>query len=95
MLEFNKLLVYSIYSLTYSDKWIYTFHEKILKTIYPEPEFFKRLRSPGLDSEESIQPAYVAWQAGTTCRGYRTGPPGWESIPVYIALTFIFLRYKL
>jgi hypothetical protein len=28
----------------------------------------KRLRSPGIDSEESIQSAYVAWRAGTTNR---------------------------
>ncbi len=42
----------------------------------------KCLRSPGIDSEESIPPAYVAWRAGTTNRvSYGTGPPGWESIP--------------
>ncbi len=29
----------------------------------------KRLGSPGFDSEESIQPGYVVWQAGTTNRG--------------------------
>jgi hypothetical protein len=28
----------------------------------------KRLRSPGIDSGESIQPAYVAWRASTTNR---------------------------
>ncbi len=28
----------------------------------------KRLWSPGIDSEESIPPAYVAWRAGTTNR---------------------------
>jgi hypothetical protein len=28
----------------------------------------KRLWSPGIDSEESISPAYVAWGAGTTNR---------------------------
>jgi hypothetical protein len=26
----------------------------------------KRLRSPRIDSEKSIPPAYVAWRAGTT-----------------------------
>jgi hypothetical protein len=26
----------------------------------------KRLRSPGIDSKESIPPAYVAWRAGTS-----------------------------
>jgi hypothetical protein len=28
----------------------------------------KRLRSPGIDTEESISPAYVAWRASTTNR---------------------------
>ncbi len=28
----------------------------------------KRLWSPGIDSEESIPPAYAAWRAGTTNR---------------------------
>jgi hypothetical protein len=28
----------------------------------------KRLRSPGIDSKESITPAYVAWRAGTSNR---------------------------
>jgi hypothetical protein len=28
----------------------------------------KRLWSPGINSENSIPPAYVAWRAGTTCR---------------------------
>jgi hypothetical protein len=27
---------------------------------------FKLLRGPGIDLKESIPPAYVAWQAGTT-----------------------------
>jgi hypothetical protein len=30
---------------------------------------FKRLWSPGIDSEESISPVYVAWRAGMTNRG--------------------------
>jgi hypothetical protein len=29
---------------------------------------YKRLRSPGIDSEKSIPLAYVAWRAGTTNR---------------------------
>jgi hypothetical protein len=29
---------------------------------------YKRLWSPEIDSEESIQQAYVAWRAGTTSR---------------------------
>ncbi len=28
----------------------------------------KRLRRPGIDSEDSIPPAYVAWRAGMTNR---------------------------
>jgi hypothetical protein len=32
------------------------------------PRICKRLRSPGIDSEESIPPSYVAWRAGTTNR---------------------------
>ncbi len=30
--------------------------------------YCKRLWSPGIDSEKSIQTAHVAWRAGTTCR---------------------------
>jgi hypothetical protein len=41
----------------------------------------KRLRRPGIDSEESIPPACVAWRASTTNRVVVTGPPGSESIP--------------
>jgi hypothetical protein len=29
---------------------------------------YKRLRRPGIDSEDWIPPAYVAWRAGTTNR---------------------------
>jgi hypothetical protein len=29
---------------------------------------WNHLRSPGIDSEDSIPPAYVAWRAGTTKR---------------------------
>jgi hypothetical protein len=38
----------------------------------------KRLRSPGIDSEESIPPAFVAWWAG---KPKRDVVPVWESIP--------------
>ncbi len=41
----------------------------------------KRLRSTGIDSAQSIPPAYVDWQASTTNRVVVTSPPGWESIP--------------
>jgi hypothetical protein len=33
-----------------------------------EPEFVNSLRSPGIDSTESIPPPYVAWRAGTSNR---------------------------
>ncbi len=39
----------------------------------------KRPRSPGIDVEESISPAYVA------CRIVVRRPPGWESIPGHCA----------
>jgi hypothetical protein len=35
---------------------------------YSRARICKRLFSPEIDSEESIQPAYVAWRAGTTNR---------------------------
>ncbi len=38
----------------------------------PGPSYWasicKRLRSPGIDSEKSTPPGYVAWRAGTTNR---------------------------
>jgi hypothetical protein len=34
----------------------------------------KRLWSPGIDSEESIPPVYVAWRAGTTILVLSYGP---------------------
>jgi hypothetical protein len=49
-------------------------------TITPGACICKRLWSPGIDSEESISPAYVACLAGTTNRVVVPGPPGWESI---------------
>ncbi len=39
-----------------------------LGTEYFWAHICKRLRSPEIDSEKSIPPAYVAWQAGTTNR---------------------------
>ncbi len=38
----------------------------------------KRSRSPGIDSKESIPPAYVAWRASPS---NRVVVPAWESIP--------------
>ncbi len=37
-------------------------------TIQPRARICKCLWSPGIDSEESISPAYVAWRASTTNR---------------------------
>jgi hypothetical protein len=34
--------------------------------LYTRDGIFKPLRSTGIDSRESIPPAYVAWRAGTT-----------------------------
>jgi hypothetical protein len=34
--------------------------------VKPRARICKRLGSPGIDSGESIPPAYVAWQVGTT-----------------------------
>ncbi len=41
----------------------------------------KHLRGPGVDSEESILPTYVAWRAGTTNRVGVPAHQAWESIP--------------
>jgi hypothetical protein len=43
----------------------------------------KHLKSPRVDSKETISPVYVAWQASTSNRVvvYCTGLPGWETIP--------------
>ncbi len=41
---------------------------------------FKRLRSPGIDSKESIPPAYLAWRANTSRRvSYRLTRLGIDS----------------
>jgi len=54
----------------------------------PEPEFVNLLCSPGIDSKESIPPAYVAWQAGTSNRVVvpspaRLGIDSWAAQKVY------------
>jgi hypothetical protein len=36
------------------------------KVVTSRARIFKLLSSPRIDSKESIQPAYVAWRAGTT-----------------------------
>ena len=36
----------------------------------------KRFRSPEIDYEKSIPPAFVAWQAGTT---FRVVVPAWQT----------------
>ncbi len=49
--------------------------------------YFKRLRSPGTGSEESIPPAYVDWRAGTANRievpALRLGIDSWAPLKVY------------
>jgi hypothetical protein len=35
------------------------------KDNFTRARYFTLLRSPGIDSKESIPPAYVAWRAGT------------------------------
>ncbi len=47
--------------------------------------FCKRLRRPGIDSEDSIPPAYVAWRAGMTNWVVVPARP-WKSIPGYAVL---------
>jgi len=37
-----------------------------IKLLYTVPEFSNFLMSLGIDSKESIHPAYVAWRAGAT-----------------------------
>jgi hypothetical protein len=39
-------------------------HAYPLYTVYSRARICKHLRSPGIDSEESISPSYVAWRAG-------------------------------
>jgi hypothetical protein len=47
----------------------------------------KRLRRPGIDSEESVPPSYEAWQAGPTnsmsYRPARLGIDSWTPLKVY------------
>jgi hypothetical protein len=51
-----------------------------VKPIPTTEPVFVRLGRPGIDSEESIPTAYVAWRAKTTNRvSYRSARP--ESIP--------------
>jgi hypothetical protein len=40
----------------------------VLLLVQYRAQFFKRLRSPAIDSKESIPSDYVAWGAGTTNR---------------------------
>ncbi len=52
-----------------------------LSTLYPKTRIFNRLRRLGIDSKESISPAYEAWRAGTSNRVFLRTRQGWESIP--------------
>jgi hypothetical protein len=38
----------------------------VIPTPHAEPEFLNFLRCPGIDSKDSIPPAYVAWRVGMT-----------------------------
>jgi hypothetical protein len=49
------------YSSCFAKEWVQYFVERYYCVC-------KRLRSPGIDSEEWIPPAYVAWRPGTTNR---------------------------
>jgi hypothetical protein len=44
----------------------FALHRRKIIEKKPRARICKRLRSPGIDSKESIPPAYVAWRAGTT-----------------------------
>jgi hypothetical protein len=44
----------------------FPFTSNVFPIILEQPEVFKFLRSPGIDSKESIPPAYVAWRADKT-----------------------------
>jgi hypothetical protein len=46
-------------------------------TVEPRARIYKRLRSPGIDSKESVPPAYAAWRTGTTNSVIIPGPPGY------------------
>ncbi len=51
--------------------YIQCYLETVCRTVVCEntrARFCKRIRRPGIDSEESIPPAYVAGRAGTTNR---------------------------
>ena len=54
----------AVRSLTYiKNTFVRSYPEKMTRV-----RICKRLRRPGIDSEDSIPPAYVAWRAGTTNR---------------------------
>ncbi len=61
--------------------WLFSPHDT------PQPKICKRFRSPGIDSNESLPPAYVVWRAGTTCRvivpAYAGGIDSWAPETVY------------
>ncbi len=50
----------------YDDVTVYSPPRKF--TSRPRAGICKRLRNPGIDSETSIPPVYVAWRPGTTSR---------------------------
>ncbi len=46
----------------------YTLDPETIFTLQTRAHICKRFRRPGIDSEDSIPPAYVVWRAGTTNR---------------------------
>ena len=65
------------YTVYFNDFWLEGQH---IPGVYPHfnhwARICKRLWSPGIDSEESIPPAYVALRAGTTNRVAVSAPHG-------------------
>ncbi len=54
----------------------------VVRLIPPRARICTRLRSPGIDSEETLPPDYIVWQAGTT--DWVVVPvrqAAWKSIP--------------
>jgi hypothetical protein len=45
---------------------VYSMIMKDTKAFAYRDRMFKLLRTPGIDSKESVPPAYAAWRAGTT-----------------------------
>jgi len=69
---FNPSIIGSLYR--HSEWWAWSFEYRA--------HICKRLRSPGIDSEESLPSAYVGLAGRYDNKGCRSGlPDAWESIP--------------